>query len=281
MYERCQKHDLALGPDGLCVVCRREANARRVYLAPRDEPTLASLLLTALILLGVVIHLGAVAWILFSPESFPIDLDSFFPRRERPSEAAYRNPGRDRYGYDDRIYSRTEDERYQGEAIVELPVDPSTEGYPDPYDTEPPAERFRPRDRADDAPERREQREADRRLEAQQARETAERDRRRKQQIERERQKRTLASARRSVRIIMYAASWCPSCTRARRYMRENGIDFTERDVDSDASAQQRLLQLNPRGSIPTFEIDDQVRVGFSPSSLRSAIDRAARERRY
>ena len=63
------------------------------------------------------------------------------------------------------------------------------------------------------------------------------------------------------------------------RYLLEKGISFVERDVANDQSAQQRLQQLNPRGGIPTFEIDGQVLVGFSPAGLQSAIDRAARER--
>jgi hypothetical protein len=34
---------------------------------------------------------------------------------------------------------------------------------------------------------------------------------------------------------------------------------------------------VNPRGNIPTFVIDDLVRVGFSPSAITRAIRRAAR----
>ena len=35
----------------------------------------------------------------------------------------------------------------------------------------------------------------------------------------------------------------------------------------------------NPRGTIPTFLIDDEVVVGFSPAAIQRAIDRAAAKR--
>jgi len=39
------------------------------------------------------------------------------------------------------------------------------------------------------------------------------------------------------------------------------------------------MVRHNPRGGIPTFVIDGQVRVGFSPQGLWSAISQAAQRR--
>ena len=77
----------------------------------------------------------------------------------------------------------------------------------------------------------------------------------------------------------MYAASWCPSCRRAREYLDYNGIAYTEYDIDDDADAKARLAEINPRTSIPTFQIDEIVQVGFSPESLQHQLNEAVRRR--
>jgi glutaredoxin len=85
--------------------------------------------------------------------------------------------------------------------------------------------------------------------------------------------------ARRQVPITVYATSWCPSCRRAKAYLREEGISFVEHDIDSDPTARARMHQLNPGNTIPTFDIDGTTLTRWSPRSLRTAIDDAALRR--
>lgn len=79
-----------------------------------------------------------------------------------------------------------------------------------------------------------------------------------------------------SVRITMYSTRWCGVCKTARNYMQQNSIAFTDIDVEHDTAAGAHLMQLNPRGSVPTITIEDEVLVGFSAAALNSAIERAA-----
>jgi glutaredoxin len=81
------------------------------------------------------------------------------------------------------------------------------------------------------------------------------------------------------VQIEMYATSWCPSCRRAREYLDDNQISYTEYDIDEDAAAKRRLAEINQRTSIPTFQIDDIVQVGFSPENFQRQLNRAVRRR--
>ena len=81
------------------------------------------------------------------------------------------------------------------------------------------------------------------------------------------------------VRIEMYATSWCGSCRRAREYLDFNSIPYTEYDIDSDSEAKARLSMINPRKSIPTFQIDDIVQVGFSAESFEHRLNEAVRAR--
>lgn len=83
------------------------------------------------------------------------------------------------------------------------------------------------------------------------------------------------------VRIEMYATSWCESCQRAREYFDYNNFTYTEYDIDEDSSAKERLSAMNPERSIPTFQIDDIVQIGFSPETLEYKLNQAVRERLY
>ena len=88
-----------------------------------------------------------------------------------------------------------------------------------------------------------------------------------------------LARAREQVEVVVYYAQWCGYCTKARAYLAQRGIRSVEHDVDSDTRASERHRRLNPRGSVPTIEIDGQVLVGFSARSIERALDLAARGR--
>jgi glutaredoxin len=64
---------------------------------------------------------------------------------------------------------------------------------------------------------------------------------------------------------------------RAKHYMQQRGLRFTEHDVDEDREAAARRDLLNPRGGVPTIQIDDKVMVGFDPERFQQMVDNAAR----
>jgi glutaredoxin len=81
------------------------------------------------------------------------------------------------------------------------------------------------------------------------------------------------------VSVTMYSTAWCPSCKKARAWLTANRIRFREHDVEQDATARRTMLRLNPRGSVPTIEVDQQVLVGFGPQSLGHSIAQAVQKR--
>lgn len=86
----------------------------------------------------------------------------------------------------------------------------------------------------------------------------------------------TLAEASRRVPIELYSATWCSACATAHRWLDANGIRYEEIDVDRRPGARDQLAALNPRRTLPTFDIDGDVLVGFDPDRLGSAITTAA-----
>jgi glutaredoxin len=90
----------------------------------------------------------------------------------------------------------------------------------------------------------------------------------------------TLATASEAISIEMYSATWCSACAHARRWLGEQGITYHEIDVDTRADAMGQLSMLNPRRTLPTFDIDGDVVVGFDSGRLSSTITGAARRHR-
>jgi glutaredoxin-like YruB-family protein len=88
-----------------------------------------------------------------------------------------------------------------------------------------------------------------------------------------------IATARRRVPVVMYSTAWCGVCKRAREYFKEKRIAFEEHDVDQNAAARAEYLRLNPRRSVPTIKIGDEVVVGFSAQAVELALNSAARGR--
>jgi len=77
----------------------------------------------------------------------------------------------------------------------------------------------------------------------------------------------------------MYSTDWCPSCKNARAWFRANGIPVNDRNVEESESAHRAQLALNPRGTIPTIDVDGEVIVGFGPEHMENVLRRAAQRR--
>lgn len=94
-----------------------------------------------------------------------------------------------------------------------------------------------------------------------------------------ERQKQELQEAISLVSITMYVTHWCPVCVKARQWLQERGIRYTEVDVESSDNGRDKHRRLNPRGSVPTLEIEGQVLIGFSAVKVQRAIIQAAQRK--
>jgi glutaredoxin 3 len=83
-----------------------------------------------------------------------------------------------------------------------------------------------------------------------------------------------------STPITIYMTHTCPVCEKARGFMADNRIPYREKDVDDNDGLRQQLIAINPRHTVPTFDIDGSVLVGFAPQDVVDAIS-ASVERRY
>ena len=58
--------------------------------------------------------------------------------------------------------------------------------------------------------------------------------------------------------VTMYTTSWCGYCTRLKKMMQREGIDFAEVDIEADASAADLVMQANGGNrTVPTLVFAD------------------------
>lgn len=77
--------------------------------------------------------------------------------------------------------------------------------------------------------------------------------------------------------IIIYTTSWCGVCAQLRKYLRQKGISFTEKDIEKDPSAQSEMLaklkNAGLKGSgVPVIDLYGEIIVGFNKELLDSKI---------
>ena len=60
----------------------------------------------------------------------------------------------------------------------------------------------------------------------------------------------------------MYVKPGCPYCEASRDRLREQGLDWEERDATSRADWKDELFSHSPRGVVPTIVEGDAVTIG-------------------
>ena len=59
-------------------------------------------------------------------------------------------------------------------------------------------------------------------------------------------------------KVTMYGAAWCGDCRRSKRFMEENNVAFTYIDVENDATAAAKVVEINGGAqSIPVIVFED------------------------
>ncbi|WP_040803034.1 glutaredoxin family protein [Nocardia concava] len=74
--------------------------------------------------------------------------------------------------------------------------------------------------------------------------------------------------------VVMYGADWCGDCRRAKVWFRENGVAFTEINVEDDETARDRAIEIaGGRKNIPVIVLPGgQVLIEPTNADLAAAL---------
>jgi glutaredoxin-like protein NrdH len=82
-----------------------------------------------------------------------------------------------------------------------------------------------------------------------------------------------------NIPIKLYKLSTCIHCNSLKKFLEEHKVEFEFIDIDLLEKKERKatmkdLRRINPKGSLPTIQIGDQVVVGFKEDEIKEALEK-------
>lgn len=72
--------------------------------------------------------------------------------------------------------------------------------------------------------------------------------------------------------VIIYTTTWCGFCKMAKHYMDDQGIEYTEKDVEKDPAAATEAVQKSGQMGVPVIDVNGTIIIGFDKVLLDRAF---------
>lgn len=67
--------------------------------------------------------------------------------------------------------------------------------------------------------------------------------------------------------VVVYTSNTCPYCVTAKDYLKEKGVEYTEKNIQADKEARKELMGMGHMG-VPVLVIDGEEIVGFDKDKI-------------
>lgn len=81
------------------------------------------------------------------------------------------------------------------------------------------------------------------------------------------------------VPVTMFVRPQCGLCDQAKLFMQARGYSLRVLDVSTSPTDEVELQAVNPAGTVPTFNVDDKILIGYDPNVLDATIEKQALKR--
>lgn len=71
---------------------------------------------------------------------------------------------------------------------------------------------------------------------------------------------------------IIYSANWCAFCHTAKQYFQKLGVEFEERNIESDHTFATEAVEKSGQMGIPVIDIDGTIIIGFDRPKIDEAL---------
>ncbi len=71
--------------------------------------------------------------------------------------------------------------------------------------------------------------------------------------------------------VTIYSSDTCKYCHLAKDFLKENNIEYTDKNVSSDAAARKELMKMGFMG-VPVILVDDEIVQGFDKERLTELL---------
>ena len=75
-----------------------------------------------------------------------------------------------------------------------------------------------------------------------------------------------------SKKVTIYTTDSCHFSHMAKEYFKENKIEYSEKNVQTDEAARNEMIEKSGGMSVPVIDIDGEVLIGFDKSKVEKAL---------
>ncbi len=73
-------------------------------------------------------------------------------------------------------------------------------------------------------------------------------------------------------KVKIYTTPTCPYCNMAKHYLKDNKIEYEEKNVAADRAAAEEMIHKSGQMGVPVIEIDGKIIVGFDKEAIDKAL---------
>lgn len=73
-------------------------------------------------------------------------------------------------------------------------------------------------------------------------------------------------------KVIVYSTPTCPFCIRAKKFLKDNNVDFEDIDVSSNEEKVDEMVKKSGQMGVPVVDIDGAVIVGFDRDRIAGIL---------
>jgi glutaredoxin-like YruB-family protein len=72
--------------------------------------------------------------------------------------------------------------------------------------------------------------------------------------------------------VTIYTTPSCVYCKMTKEFFKEKNVEYSEKDVASDAQARDEMIQKSGQMGVPVVDVDGQLTVGFDKARLSELL---------
>ena len=73
-------------------------------------------------------------------------------------------------------------------------------------------------------------------------------------------------------KIKVYSTPTCPFCIMAKKFLKDNNIEFKDIDVSRDIKAAKEMVEKTGQMGVPVIEIDGEIVIGFDRDKIKELL---------
>ncbi|MFH1594637.1 MAG: glutaredoxin domain-containing protein [Candidatus Omnitrophota bacterium] len=75
-----------------------------------------------------------------------------------------------------------------------------------------------------------------------------------------------------SKKVMVYSTPTCPYCIRAKQFLKDNNVPFSDIDVAADPDKGQEMVKKSGQMGVPVFDIEGEIIVGFDKDKIGKTL---------